>query len=79
MMGRMKRMLRVCVCVSEFVDYEDRLLSVKMRKDTRTGVNGGYVLERAEHQHEYDPDAEDLNTAPGHVQHESLHRKRFGR
>jgi hypothetical protein len=45
---------------------------------TRTGVDCSYVLERVEHQHEHDPHAEDLDTASGHVQHESLHRKRFG-
>ena len=41
----------------------------------RTGIYSCYVLERAKHQHEYDPHAEDLDAASRHVQHERLHWK----
>ena len=71
-MGRTGRMLCALSVVS-LVDYEDGFS--ERGRIVRTGVNGRYVLERAEHQHEHDPYAEHLNTAPGHVQHESLHRK----
>ena len=73
MMGQRARML----CIVGLAVCEDVCGRVDVG-DTRTGVDGSYVLERAEQQHEHDPHAENLNTASGHVQHERLHRKRFG-
>jgi len=49
----------------------------KERERTRTIVYASYVLEGSEQKHEDNAHAKDLDSSPGHIEHESLHRKRF--
>jgi hypothetical protein len=49
------------------------------KTEARTCIDGCEGFERVEQEHGDDAHAKDLNTAAGHVKHESLHRKRLGR
>lgn len=57
-------------------EYVSRV-EVRGRRDGRTGVDRCNILEWRQEEHEYNSHAEDLDSPSGHVEHESLHRKRL--